>query len=101
MYQTTLFTDAEEFKVSSSAGKVIASVYWDVKGIIMIQIFGKGGHYYGLLLRRSIVSPGQSTCHKAVVAMAASQEAEFELLEHLPYSPDLVLSDLIHIYNTI
>ncbi|CAK1591719.1 unnamed protein product [Parnassius mnemosyne] len=46
----------KKFKVSSSAGKVIASVFWDAQGIIMVEYLEKGatitGSYYADQIRR-------------------------------------------------
>lgn len=100
-------------KVVSSAGKVMASVFWDAKGIVFIDYLQKGrtinGEYYANLLRelrKAIKSkrPGKLTkgvlfhqdnapAHKSVVAMAAVRDCGFELVDHPPYSPDLAPSD--------
>lgn len=103
----------KKFKVSSSAGKVMASVFWDAKGIIMVEYLEKGatisGSYYADQIRRLreaikekrrgklragvLFHQDNAPAHKAAVAMAAIQESGFELLEHPPYSPDLAPSD--------
>ena len=100
-------------KVVSSAGKVIASVFWDAKGIVFIEYLQKGetinGEYYAKLLkelRQAIKSkrPGKLTkgvllhqdnapAHKSLVAMSAVHDCGFELIDHPPYSPDLAPSD--------
>ena len=96
-------------KVVSSAGKVMASVFWDAKGIVFIDYLEKGrtinGEYYAALLkqlRKEIKAkrPGKLTkgvlfhqdnapAHKSVIAMAALHDCGFKLLDHPPYSPDL------------
>lgn len=103
----------KKFKVSSSAGKVMASVFWDAQGIIMVEYLEKGatitGSYYADQIRRLreaikekrrgklragvLFHQDNAPAHKAAVAMAAIQETGFELLEHPPYSPDLAPSD--------
>lgn len=103
----------KKFKVSSSAGKVMASVFWDAEGVIMIDYLQKGatitGSYYAEQIQRlreaikekrrgklsAVVLFHQDNAppHKARVAMAAIKEAGFELMEHPPYSPDLAPSD--------
>lgn len=103
----------KKFKVSSSAGKVMASVFWDAEGIIMVDYLQKGatitGSYYAEQIRRLreaikekrrgklragvLFHQDNAPVHKAAIAMAAIQEAGFELVEHPPYSPDLAPSD--------
>ncbi|XP_077156041.1 histone-lysine N-methyltransferase SETMAR-like [Ranitomeya variabilis] len=103
----------KKFKVSSSGGKVMASVFWDAEGIIMVDYLEKGatitGSYYAEQIRRLreaikekrrgklqagvLFHQDNAPSHKAAVAMATIQEAGFELVEHPPYSPDLAPSD--------
>lgn len=103
----------KKFKVSPSAGKLMASVFWDSEGILLIDYKEKGvsitGEYYAALLerlrdavrekRRGKLTQGvlllhdNAPVHKAQVAMAAVQRMGFEILEHPPYSPDLAPSD--------
>ena len=97
----------------SSAGKVMASVFRDAKGIVFINYLQNGktinGEYYAKLLkelRQAIKSkrPGKLTksvllhqenalAHKSLVAMSAVHDRGFELIDHPPYSPDLAPSD--------
>ncbi|CAK1592430.1 unnamed protein product [Parnassius mnemosyne] len=103
----------KKFKVSSSAAKVMASVFWDAQCIIMVEYLENGatitGSYYAEQIRRLreafkekrrgklragvLFHQDNAPAHKAAVAMAAIQETGFELLEHPPYSPDLAPSD--------
>ena len=96
-------------KVVSSAGKMMASVFWDAKGIVLIDYLQKGKtineEYYAKLLRelrQAIKSkqPGKLTkgvllhqdnvpAHKYLVAMFAVHDCGFELIDHPPYSPNL------------
>ncbi|XP_046964572.1 histone-lysine N-methyltransferase SETMAR-like [Vanessa cardui] len=103
----------KKFKVSSSARKVMASVFRDAEGIIMVEYLEKGatitGSYYTDQIRRLreaikqkrrgqlpagvLFHQDNATSHKAAVAMTAIQESGFEILEHQPHSPDLAPSD--------
>ena len=54
--ETPVFSPTKNAKVVSSAGKVMASVFWDAKGIVHIEYLQKGhminGEYYANLLRQ-------------------------------------------------
>lgn len=100
-------------KSTHSAGKVMATVFWDAKGVIHIDYLEKGktinGGYYAALLDRFDVElhrkrPGlarkkalfhqdNAPAHRSAVAMAKLHELGYELVEHPPYSPDLAASD--------
>ena len=103
----------KKFRTQPSASKVMAMVFWDSKGIILIDYKLAGtsitGEYYanvikqGLLLKKnegeSYVAAGvlllhdNAPVHKSRVAQAAIHECKFEKLNHPPYSPDLAPSD--------
>ena len=103
----------------SSARKVMASIFWDAKGIVFIDYLQKGktinGEYYAKLLRelqQAIKSkwPGKLTkgvllhqdnalAHKSLVAMSAVRDCGFELIDHPPYSPDLAPLDYVLLPN--
>ena len=98
---------------SQSAGKIMATIFWDCQGIVMIDFLPKGrtitGEYYATLLERlneqhHRVRPGRrrrkillhhdnAPVHKSTVVTAKIQELRIELLPHPPYSPDLAPSD--------
>ena len=98
-------------KTVPSAGKVMASVFWDADGILLIDYLQKGrtinGTYYASLLtqlrekikikRCGKLTKGvlfhQDNVHKSVIAMAAIHDCGFKLIEHPPYSPDLAPPD--------
>lgn len=100
-------------KTQQSAGKVMASVFWDAHGIIFIDYLGKGktinSDYYIALLQRLkdeiakkrphlkkkkvLFHQDNAPCHKSMKTMAKLHELGFELLPHPPYSPDLAPSD--------
>jgi len=91
-----------------SAGKVMASVFWDSEGVLMIDYLERGktvtGVYYAELIRkirsaikekrRGKLSHGVllhqdiAPAHTSAVAMATIRECGFELLSQPPYSPD-------------
>ena len=96
-----------------SAGKDMASVFWDVEGILFIDYLEKGktitGEYYsnlltrldekmcekgsGLQKKKIIFYQDHAPAHKSVLAMGRLTDLHYELLEHPPYSPDLAPSD--------
>jgi [histone H3]-lysine36 N-dimethyltransferase SETMAR len=100
-------------KTQKSAGKVMASVFWDAHGIIFIDYLKKGktinSDYYVALLERLkdeiaekrphlkkkkvLFHQDNAPCHKSMKTMAKLHELGFELLLHPPYSPDLAPSD--------
>lgn len=103
----------KKFKVSESVGKIMATVFWDTEGILLIDYKEKGvnitGTYYASLLqklkevikekRRGKWSRGvlllhdNAPVHKCHTAMAALYNCGYESLIHPPYSPDLAPSD--------
>ena len=102
-----------KFKVVTSAKKIMLSVFWDAKGIIMTDYLPHGktitGKYYsdlirklriaikekrrGLLRRGVLFHQDNAPVHTCALATAAIEECGFELIEHPAYSPDLAPSD--------
>lgn len=102
-----------KFRSQPSAGKVMASVFWDAKGILMIDYMPHKttitGVYYATLIgklraailekRRGLIGRGvlflhdNAPVHKSHVAQAALHDSRFQQLHHPPYSPDLAPSD--------
>lgn len=96
-------------KTTKSAEKVMATVFWDCQGILLVDYLEKGksitGLYYAGLLhnlndeicnnRRGIEKKkvlflqDNASPHKAAVSMAKLHELRYEIIEHAPYSPDL------------
>ena len=107
-------------KAILSAKKVMASVFWDAKGVIMVDYLQKGAtinsDYYCILLRRlreelKTKRPGMLTkrvlfhqdnarVHTSSQSMAEIHNCGFELLPHPPYSPDLAPSDF-HLFPNL
>jgi len=91
----------------------MATVFWDAKGIIMIDYLEKGhtitALYYASLLDRLAAEirdkrpalkrkavlflQDNAPAHKAALTMAKLHELGFQLVDHPPYSPDLAPSD--------
>ena len=89
-------------KAQTSAGKFLASIFWDVQGILFIDYLGKGrtinSEYYIALLvclkeeiakewpqmTKKIVLFYQDNapCHKLIAMMAKLHELHFKLLLH-------------------
>ena len=103
----------KNFKTQPSAGKVMATVFWDAKGIIMLDFLPKrstitGVYYANLLdqLRTAIREKYQGKLSKGVllqqdnarvhtckVAMDAVERNGYELIPHPAYLLDLAPSD--------
>lgn len=103
----------KKFKVVPSAGKVMATIFWDSEGILLIDYKSKGstitGIYYADILhrlkeeikskRRGKLTKGvlllhdNAPVHKARTAASAMTSCRFEEIVHPPYSPDLAPSD--------
>ena len=103
----------KKFKTQPSAGKVMATVFWDAKGVIMLDFLPKRstitGVYYAKLLDqlrtaicekcRGKLSKGvllqqdNARVHTCKVAMDAVERKGYELIPHPAYSPDLAPSD--------
>lgn len=102
-----------KFRTQPSAGKVMATIFWDAKGILLIDYLPTkttmNGQYYanlmqelrktirqkrrGMLTRGVLILHDNAPVHKSRVAQAAIRDCGFEQLNHPPYSPDLAPSD--------
>jgi len=100
-------------KVTQPAKKIMATIFWDCKGILLIDFKERNTSvndaYCASVLhklrdtvkekRRGMLSRGvcllhdNAPVHTAAVAKAAVKECGFQEIEHPPYSPDLALSD--------
>ena len=99
----------KKFKTQPSAGKVMTTVFWDAKGIIMLDFLPKYNNwsllYANLLdqLRTAICEKCQGKgvllqqdnlrVHTCKVAMDAEERNGYELIPQPAYSPDLDPSD--------
>lgn len=106
-------------RTQSSAGKLMATVFWDQAGIILIEYMPKGttitaATYCNTLksLRKAIDQkrPGlrhenvlilhdNARVHKAIKVQPVLGECNFSELDHPPYSPDLAPSDFFLFRN--
>ena len=103
----------KKFRTRPSAGKIMATIFWDAKGILLIDYMPHKttitSQYYADLLgrlresikskRRGMLTKGvlllhdNAPVHKGRVAQAAIRNCGFEQITHPPYSPDLAPSD--------
>jgi hypothetical protein len=110
----------KKFMVTPSPGKVMLTVFWDSQGILLAHFQKRGENansasYCKILLkiRDSIrrERPGQlatgvllhhdnSRLHTARATQERIQELQWELLEHVHCSPDLVPSDF-HLFGPL
>ena len=110
----------KKVKVTPSAGKVMASVFWDAQGVLPVDYLQNGyainGQYYSDLLKRQrenikkkrpeMITKGvlfhrdTSPSHSSMVAMATIRDCAFQLVPHPPYSPDLAPSDF-HLFPNL
>jgi len=99
--------------VQKSAGKVLASIFWDQDGILHIDYLPKGqsinAEYYSSLpvhwkdilkeKHRGNVTKGvlslhdNAPAHRALATQKKLTYLVFQCLDHPPYSPDLAPSD--------
>ena len=103
----------KKFKTQPSAGKVMATVFWDAKGVIMLDFLPKRstitGVYYanlldqlrtavhekrwGKLSKGVLLQQDNARVHTCKVAMDAVERNGYELIPHPAYSPDLAPGD--------
>ena len=109
-----------KFRRVASVGKVMASVFWDREGVLLVDYLEQGktvtGVYYaeliqklravirekrrGKLTRGVLFHQDNAPAHTSHAAMAAIRDCGFELLNHPPYSPDLAPSDF-HLFRKL
>lgn len=100
-------------KTVPSAGKVMATVFWDSRGVVLIDYLEKGrtitGEYYASLLdklndaiqakrphlakKKVLFHQDNAPAHTSRVVAAKLHDLRFEVVPHAPYSPDLAPSD--------
>jgi len=103
----------QKFRVQKSAGKVLASIFWDQDDILLIDYLPKGqtinAEYYSSLLvqlkdileekRRGKFTKGvlflhdNAPAHRTLATQKKLANLGFQCLDHPPYSPDLAPSD--------
>ncbi|KAF2352756.1 Transposase type 1 [Trinorchestia longiramus] len=100
-------------KSERSKGKVMATVFWDAEGILLVHFLENKktitAVYYeeilrnlskkiaekrpGKLLRRILFHHDNAPAHSARQTRAVLREFRWEIIRHPPYSPDLAPSD--------
>jgi len=103
----------KKIRVQKSAGKVLASIFWDQSGILLIDYLPKGqtisAEYYSSLLvelrdilkekhRKKVTKEvlflhDNAPVHRALVTQKKLACLGFQCFDHPPYSPDLAPSD--------
>lgn len=103
----------KKFRTQSSAGKILATIFWDCMGVLLIDYMPHNttinGQYYAALMNRLresikekrrgklakcvLLLHDNAPAHTSQVAQAAIRNCGFEQLNHPPYSPDLAPSD--------
>jgi histone-lysine N-methyltransferase SETMAR len=105
---------AKKFKSQPSAAKIMLTLFWDMKGVILVHFTPKGEtvnsqNYCDVLQtklksairskRRGELGKNAIFLHDNACPQTANQTVEtvnelgFELMEHPPYCPDLAPSD--------
>lgn len=107
-------------KVRENRGKLMATFFWDCRGVIMIDYLPRGqtmnGDYYADLMRqlreqikkkrRGMLAKGvlllqdNARVHTCNVSKSAIEECGYELIPHPAYSPDLAPSDY-HLFSNL
>lgn len=110
----------KKFKQQASAGKVMATVFWDRKGIIWIEYCPRGctingAEYFdtlmrlrkaiksrrpGLLSKKVILLHDNAPAHSSKYTQGLLKSFEWDVFPHPPYSPDLAPSDY-HLFPQI
>ena len=103
----------KKFRVQKSAGRVLASIFWDQDGILLTDYLPKGqtinAQYYSSLLAQLKDILKEKCCGKVTKGVLFSHDNApvywalatqkklaylgFQCLDHPPYSPDLAPSD--------
>jgi len=101
------------FMVEISAGKVMETVLWDVRGILLLELMPQKTTITGQIYANTITSlrgaikekmrgklsadmlllHDNAPVHMSAKSQAAIRQCGFEQLNHPPYSPDLAPSE--------
>jgi hypothetical protein len=110
---TPILHPPKKAKANFSAGKIMANVFWDSKGIIHLDFFTSqktiDAQYYSTLLNAKVKPAIRSKRrtrqdsvfflqdnappHTAALTMATPPKLKWDVLPHTSYSPDLAPSD--------
>ena len=105
----------KKIRVQKSAGKVLASIFWDQEGILFIDYLPKGqtinAEYFSSLLvhlkdilkekrpsrgkvaKGALFLHGNAPSHRALATQKKLAHLGFQCLDHPPYSPELTPPD--------
>jgi len=103
----------KKFRVQKSARRILASIFWDQDGIILIDYLPKGQainaeYYLSLLVKLKYILKEKrrgkfakevlflhdnAPAHRVLATQKKLAYLGFQCLDHLPYSPDLAPSD--------
>jgi hypothetical protein len=109
----------KKFKMGISTGRVMSSVFWDHKGILLVDFMEKSAAVNvvsncatlemlwaainwqrpGLLTAGVLLLHNNARPHAMTATQQPLQNFRWTVLEHAPYSPHLVLSDY-HLFQT-
>ena len=110
----------QKFKVVKSAGKLMATVFWDIQGVLLVEFLEKGttinaASYCetlsrlrnaikrkcpGLLTRGVMLLHDNACPHAATVTQQNLECFKWTIIDHPPYSPDLAPSDF-HLFPAL
>ena len=111
----------KQFRTQPSAGKVMLTVFWDERGVILEPYMPRGNtvtsatytdllknhlwpaiksKLHGCLSTGILLQHDSARPHTAHSTVATIQDLSFECLPHLPYSPDLSPSDF-HVFGPL
>lgn len=108
----------KKFKLGPSAGKVMITVFWDKRGIILIEFLPQGQTINSIryqqtlkklavairrkrpMLQNVILHHDNARPHTAHATTAAIEAKGWTILPHPPYSPDLAPSDF-HMFGPL
>jgi len=112
-YRHTSSSRPKKFRTVPSADKILLTVFWDSQRVYMTELLEAGktvssAQYIETIrnLRRRVCQVRGSTsrilllhdnAHTARATIDALETLKFEVLSHLPYSPDLV-SSVFHFF---
>ena len=108
----------KKLRVQKSAGKILASMFWDQDGILLVDYLPKGltinAEYWSSLLvqlkdilkekrrwklpKKVLFLHYNAVAHRALTTQNKLGYLGFQCLDHPPYSPDLALSDC-HLFS--
>jgi histone-lysine N-methyltransferase SETMAR len=113
----TNFPRKKRFKVIPSASKIMATVFWDCEGVILVNMLPRGQNinsdvYVETLKKRFrrvfphkdvtkvLLRQDNARPHTSLHTREAITKIQWTVLPHPPYSPDLVPSDY-HLFSPL